>query len=803
MLTIRATCAFSLATLFAVMSIHSGEKSAPNREQKLEVAYGEQGLASLKYGGAELIAPSQKPSASMSFVAANGKERTENQPENLDASAAKIVFSFPSGTIACAFQHADNRLYLEISITNNSKDEIARAKARPFAVQFPKRPKGHAWRWGYQVAGHNYGEPNVIIVDYEDALLVVCAEDAKPAIFGFEGNYRNYTANNVLFETLWDRELKDFPILPGKTETYRFSFRFALPVADAVAMASDVYAAYAKRYPFLLKWEDRRPIGALFLARDNTRWKTNPRGYFNDEKLDVFTADGKAEFKRRLMEYADRSIGVIKSVNGQGMITWDIEGQEMPHAISYLGDPRVLPQAAPEMDEMADEYFKKFRDAGLKTGICIRPSRVIPNPQGGWKHQQVDDHVAEMADKIAYAKRRWGCTIFYMDTNVKWPMRKAEEDQTRGMWQGNARLIPADDIRELYRRHPDVLIFPEFGPAGYHGAGSRYREGEYRTSPAIHAIYPRAFSVMNPKDDPLYPNWREMVEGIKSGDIFLFRGWFGDPVNDRIRQAYQEAFFRQQILPAKVAAASREEIVAFLEDPEPTVRFYAVEKVGKQKNASAVPSLVKIMKNDSEWVVRRSAAEALGRIGGQEAMDALSEALLDSKLGIQYFAAMALGEIGAPAVGLLSQALQGQDARLWEYAASGLVRIRDQEALRQRIAILEADGSHALAAQRVVVGDLAANPDKQALEALLGLLQRAPAHFKTDIIRALGAIKDERIIEPLLAILESKEDGLYYAKKEAMFALEAVTGREGNIPGRPGGGEDAAAWRKILNRPKP
>ncbi len=54
----------------------------------------------------------------------------------------------------------------------------------------------------------------------------------------------------------------------------------------------------------------------------------------------------------------------------------------------------MLPQAAPEMDEYADAFFRKFLDAGLKTGVCIRPSRIIPNPKGGWKHQQVDDPVA-------------------------------------------------------------------------------------------------------------------------------------------------------------------------------------------------------------------------------------------------------------------------------------------------------------------------------------------------------------------------------------------------------------------------
>ncbi len=101
------------------------------------------------------------------------------------------------------------------------------------------------------------------------------------------------------------------------------------------------------------------------------------------------------------------------------------------------------------MDTAADEFFKKFLDAGLRTGICIRPSKIISNLKGGWQHQQTEDHVGDLADKIAYAKKRWGCSIFYMDTNVTWPINKDTADRSKGMWQGNATILPASDLRTL------------------------------------------------------------------------------------------------------------------------------------------------------------------------------------------------------------------------------------------------------------------------------------------------------------------------------------------------------------------
>jgi hypothetical protein len=34
--------------------------------------------------------------------------------------------------------------------------------------------------------------------------------------------------------------------------------------------------------PATLNWNDRRPIRSIYLARDNTKWSSNPRGWFND-----------------------------------------------------------------------------------------------------------------------------------------------------------------------------------------------------------------------------------------------------------------------------------------------------------------------------------------------------------------------------------------------------------------------------------------------------------------------------------------------------------------------------------------
>ena len=99
----------------------------------------------------------------------------------------------------------------------------------------------------------------------------------------------------------------------------------------------------------------------------------------NFGEIDVTNDKGKAAFRAALLKLADNSLQVLKDTGAQGMITWDPEGEEFL-GDCYYGDPRLVPTLAPEMEfkndgdkSAIDEYFEKFRAAGLKVGVCIRP----------------------------------------------------------------------------------------------------------------------------------------------------------------------------------------------------------------------------------------------------------------------------------------------------------------------------------------------------------------------------------------------------------------------------------------------
>ena len=128
--------------------------------------------------------------------------------------------------------------------------------------------------------------------------------------------------------------------------------------------------------------------------------------------------------------------------------------------------------------------------------------------------------------KIAYARQRWGATLFYVDSN------------------GDARNpIPAAFFEKVAAAWPDVLLIPEHETLAYYGSTAPYSElrlGCKSSPPVVRKIYPRAFSVINTADGDVDGNREELKKAVAQGDILMFRGWFDDPVLGKIRGLYSE-----------------------------------------------------------------------------------------------------------------------------------------------------------------------------------------------------------------------------------------------------------------------
>ena len=285
-------------------------------------------------------------------------------------------------------------------------------------------------------------------------------------------------------------------IAPGQTVTASVLLRFGVdPAVSTLNLAPEAYAAFRTAYPPVVNWPDRRPIYAWFMSDHGHQSATNPRGYLNQPSMDVSNIPA---FRASVLTTAQNIIAAIKSrpVQPQGIVVWDLEGQEFAQPTSYIGDPRVLSQGySPEMDATADQMFALFRNAGLKVGVTLRPnylqwgplsSRPItckssaaspafddyyvaidaayqnrfyaclaPNtwtlaPAGnGWQSvyqpSQVQQVTTMLLAKVAYARSRWGTTLYYVDSTV---------------WNGGA-PITADIFRALQQAYPDSLFIPE------------------------------------------------------------------------------------------------------------------------------------------------------------------------------------------------------------------------------------------------------------------------------------------------------------------------------------------------------
>ena len=296
-----------------------------------------------------------------------------------------------------------------------------------------------------------------------------------------------------------------------------------------------IVIAFAWLFHPVLHWPDHRPIGVVMLASTAYSTPANPRGWFNEPRT-VFTGtNGAARFRSELLAYADRTIAILKRTGAQGVIIWDLEGQEYPHKISYIGDPRQVTALAPEMDAVADDFFARFRAAGLRVGVTIRPQQFGFNANHLPQQSEVLNTKALLQAKIDYACTRWGATLFYVDSNggVRWP------DE---VWQ----------IRRLAAARPDILLLPEHCLLPFSGFSAPYvslrntrKTGTVEPSTLAQKLFPDSLQALD-ISDATDENLDTVSAAHLRGDILLFRAWFWSPECQML-----EDFTKETTLPDK------------------------------------------------------------------------------------------------------------------------------------------------------------------------------------------------------------------------------------------------------------
>jgi len=360
-------------------------------------------------------------------------------------------------------------------------------------------------------------------------------------------------------------------IAPSQTKVFSQVIRFGNSDAVITELAAEAYEAYRKAFPYSVKWPDRRPIGTWFISEGTKRSTTNPRGYLWEETLNI---SNSTAFRQAVLARAD---AVIQNMNAmtprpQGLIIWDLEGQEFDHAFTYVGSPDKLSELAPEMNQVADELFAKFAAAGYLTGVTLRPQvfgtgTTLPSTcnsdgapyrndkfikldapypfrayrcvGGTWQvtslgpgaQTSVESNgeiLKVLRKKVIYARQRWGARLFYVDTNV----------------YASGGPISVSIWRQLAEEFPDCLFFPELETANDWSVTAPYNQANmnmFLTPSSVLDLYPQAFSLINVADINFQTYHDVLVRSVKEGNILLFRAWFPSPEIPYVQAIYQEA----------------------------------------------------------------------------------------------------------------------------------------------------------------------------------------------------------------------------------------------------------------------
>lgn len=444
------------------------------------------------------------------------------------------------GTLTCTYSVVADRLLTEVAITNTTGDAIDQIR-----IQLINLALQEGKITGVNGSDRNIGGPSVFIIPYPLARLYVANEQIARPLTIIPVRYPKalnlFLDSSVIRPPPLESPLAR-PIFPGRSDSYSLSLRFADPTEPVNLVMSDLFRRWSARFPSTENWPDRRPIGYLYLSGHAPETPLNPLNprywYFVNPKLDINSELGRQDFKRRLLAWADTSVANLERMNAQGMIVWDIEGgQYLQPNINYVGDPRYLP---PEMQAVVDEFFRRFTRAGLRCGVTLRPQRLVVPGGGDWlkikpyRINSQDPNVLfeQLDEKIQYTQHRFGCTLFYVDSNgtTGWPFD----------WSAFARL---------HAKHPDVLVVPEHKTLVYYSVTAPYCDVRLTSydCPSAEArwLYPRAFSVINLSggNAEMADVSTDLVDRVAAGDILMAPAWFADPhikvVEDIERKALQ------------------------------------------------------------------------------------------------------------------------------------------------------------------------------------------------------------------------------------------------------------------------
>ncbi len=332
--------------------------------QKLQTSFNGRGILSLSYSGVSLIdlRRGRGDGFSVGGYELGGKSGwgETGKSESWDEAKQALTWAWSWGSVTCQFTGNDksDTLQLTITVANKSSETLDSIAIFPLGLQYPQLPKGFGAP-NYPQFHNNLDAPALITADFGSGVMAIAEEEAQPLYVGLSPSGDSY--HYKLQVGMHNDDSQGFlsravpvhrPVPPGGTDSCRISLRFAPSGTETRTIAGDILKNYGRVWPQALRWNDRRPIGELFLTNPTSsprpEGSPNPRNYNFAKEINVQTAEGRAAFREGLLSYAEQSVQLLRRMNAQGAIIWDLEGQQYPQPdTSYAGDPGQLSNTTP------------------------------------------------------------------------------------------------------------------------------------------------------------------------------------------------------------------------------------------------------------------------------------------------------------------------------------------------------------------------------------------------------------------------------------------------------------------------
>ncbi len=520
--------------------------------QGLQISYGSKGVQTLSFNGATLENVGAFPADAFHIwhmqatdlsgnILSSGQYGwgENNNGASWNSQTNTETYDFTWGTISTQFVQNGNNLDIVVKETNFGSSGIIfdGAEIFPLALHFPQDPRGFN---GYTQYAITTTDPGISAADFGSGVVTAVVPNESVPMYGGWLNVGSATYAPLMTTTA-PSGMATFlpqvnaPVQPGTSLTYTVSLRFT-PEGTAANVA-DAQASFAQTYPSQMTWTDKRIIGTAYLASspagngDVTQpggYPTNPRRYYNDTTVDITTPTGLKTFQNRILAQAANNVTNARNMNAQGVITWDLEGEEYPQTTSYVCSPDQIAAVAPEMEstisdttsafygqKLDDAYFKTMTNAGLRVGLCLRPQAFTLGSNSTASQVTLSTNqaiIANLEKKARFANTRWGATLFYVDSTVN---------------AAGGTLDPAI-FQQVATDLPSFLFIPEESTTRYYAYTAPFYSFIFHTTtgtPAsVYSVYPKAFGanlVNDVASGTLAQYTPQLTDSVADGDILM------------------------------------------------------------------------------------------------------------------------------------------------------------------------------------------------------------------------------------------------------------------------------------------